>query len=119
VSKGEAMEKEWFGVDDEHQVYIRLAPGTSVSDMEQQIAKCMHRIHLRISTSPVTICFSRSATCNFDTRFGNFAGRTISRDMLLAIGIVGLFLLLAASINYINLATAQSVMRAKEIGLRK
>ncbi|MGH7595572.1 MAG: ABC transporter permease [bacterium] len=36
-----------------------------------------------------------------------------------AISVVGLLILLIASINYVNLATARSTQRAKEVGLRK
>jgi hypothetical protein len=54
-----------------------------------------------------------------DARFGNYNGRTISRETILALALIGAFLLLVASINYVNLATAQSTIRAKEIGLRK
>ncbi len=34
-------------------------------------------------------------------------------------GFVGLFIILIASINYINMATARSIRRAKEVGIRK
>ncbi len=34
-------------------------------------------------------------------------------------GVIALFILLIASVNYINLATARSVKRAKEVGMRK
>jgi len=34
-------------------------------------------------------------------------------------GLVGLFIILIASINYINMATARSIRRAKEVGIRK
>ncbi|PRP66249.1 ABC transporter permease [Nonlabens agnitus] len=42
-----------------------------------------------------------------------------SKEVLLAIAGVALFLLLLGSINFINLNTAQATKRAKEIGVRK
>ena len=46
--------------------------------------------------------------------------QVISTESYLYIfGIIAAFILLTASINYINLATARSLKRAKEIGVRK
>lgn len=39
--------------------------------------------------------------------------------MLFQLGLVGLIIFLIAAINFINLTTARSVMRAKEVGIRK
>ncbi|MFN8348376.1 MAG: ABC transporter permease [Spirosomataceae bacterium] len=44
---------------------------------------------------------------------------TGSRNNLSVFGTVGLFILLIAGINYVNLATARSVKRAKEVGIKK
>ena len=38
---------------------------------------------------------------------------------LIIFGVIAAFILLTASINYINLAMARSLKRAKEIGVRK
>lgn len=46
-------------------------------------------------------------------------GKAVSPDFLWGLTLVGLVILLVASINYINLSTAQSVKRSKEIGLKK
>ncbi|MCW3087428.1 MAG: FtsX-like permease family protein [Sediminibacterium sp.] len=56
---------------------------------------------------------------HFDSRFGNFNGRTFSRELITALGLIGLFLLIIACVNFINLATAQAVNRSKEVGVRK
>ncbi|MDF1549578.1 MAG: ABC transporter permease, partial [Bacteroidales bacterium] len=41
------------------------------------------------------------------------------RQLILIIQLVGVFILIIAMINYINLTTAKSISRAKEIGIRK
>ncbi|HUQ96559.1 MAG TPA: ABC transporter permease [Chitinophagaceae bacterium] len=56
---------------------------------------------------------------HFDDRFGNFKGSTFSKELLTALSLIGIFLLVIACVNFINLATAQAVNRAKEVGVRK
>ena len=49
----------------------------------------------------------------------NYSHRKVSEKAYYILGIVGLFIILLASINFINLSTAQSSKRYKEIGVRK
>ena len=48
----------------------------------------------------------------FDLPVGNFS-------YILIFSLVGVFMLLIASLNYMNMATARSINRSKEVGLRK
>lgn len=56
---------------------------------------------------------------HFDERLGNFSSSAISLQMLWALGLISVFLIITACINFINLATAQAVKRSKEVGIRK
>jgi len=111
--------KNWYGVNDEHQSYVVLAPGLSTQEMEKQIAK-VHAAHTEKELYESRhYLLQKLSDIHFDARFGDFNGRTISRQTILSLEFIALFLLLTGCINYINLATAQSTMRSKEIGLRK
>ncbi len=44
---------------------------------------------------------------------------TVNIEYLYLVGAIGLFLILAACINYVNLSTALAVKKAKEVGIRK
>jgi ABC-type antimicrobial peptide transport system permease subunit len=56
---------------------------------------------------------------HFDQRLGNFNGRTFSKQLITALSLIGIFLLIIACVNFINLSTANAVIRSKEVGVRK
>lgn len=56
---------------------------------------------------------------HFDTRFNNFAGRTVSSTTLIALSTIGGLLLLTACVNFINLNTVLIIKRSREAGVRK
>lgn len=54
-----------------------------------------------------------------DSRFQTFTGRVFSKELATALNLVGLFLLVIACVNFINLSTANAINRAREVGVRK
>ncbi|HEY9258669.1 ABC transporter permease [Chitinophaga sp.] len=57
---------------------------------------------------------------HFDQRYQeNPASPTVSKETYWGLGMVALFIIITACINFINMATAQAIRRAKEVGVRK
>jgi putative ABC transport system permease protein len=56
---------------------------------------------------------------HYNSTLGNFKNTTFTRELLTTISLIGIFLLIIACVNFINLSTAQAINRAKEVGVRK
>jgi putative ABC transport system permease protein len=54
-----------------------------------------------------------------ESGIGNGFGPSGSKDQLKMVSIIGLFIILLACINFVNITTARSVYRAREVGIRK
>lgn len=56
---------------------------------------------------------------HYDTKTGNFSGKSIGAPLINVLWIIAAFILLIACVNFVNLSTAQAVNRFREIGVRK
>jgi predicted permease len=105
---GEQKIKSWAWESDS---YIQLHPNTDVDEFREKIAGAFTKhspqtwIKLKVNFQPVT-------------KIHLHQGRGDIR-LIYIFSSVAFFILLIACINFMNLATARSAKRAKEVGLRK
>ncbi len=101
------------------EIYLTLPPTASPVQMESQLVRFVHKYMRPEDAKDLVYELQPLTNIHFDTRTGNSAGRTVSKQMIWAMALVGLFILITACVNFINLSTAQAIRRAKEVGVRK
>ncbi len=113
--------REW-GWNSMH-TYIKLAPNVDVADLNAQLpaftdkylADNMATSNRRIDIILIPLSevyFANYLSFDWQIEHGN-------KTVIFIFGIVAALVIIVAGINFINLATARSVSRSKEIGVRK
>lgn len=111
--------KSWSSVSSSSECYVLLKKGISVQDLNQPLQQFIRKYYVEKGTSKEGHQFQALNEIHHSEDFGNFAGKTAPYKQLIGLSIIGLFLLITACINFINLATAQAISRSKEVGVKK
>jgi ABC-type antimicrobial peptide transport system permease subunit len=114
-----AENSNWGSNSSSYQTYVKLKNGISAEEVNAQFEDLISKYRSPERAEVLDFFLQPLSEIHFDSRFSNYNGRVIEKRILLALGIIGLFLLLTACINFINLNTAIAVSRSKEVGLRK
>ena len=109
------MQTSWGMINSTTQSFVWLPDATARDKAEAAIVR-LKKQHFDSSVQAVyQFHLQPMKDLHFDARFGG----TMQMSLLVTLAIVGLFLVLIACFNFINLATAQSARRAREVGTRK
>lgn len=101
------------------QVYIKLPESVSKGQMEKQLTAFAQKYRDPKDAAENDWILQPLEDIHFSTYTQNYSGRTISKGMIWSMILVGGFILITACVNFINLATAQALRRAREVGVRK
>jgi putative ABC transport system permease protein len=114
----------WGNVSSSQNLYVLFGARASLKDAKALVHSFSdHHFDNKNSHGQTYIDFQPLKSMHFDDRastyYADWDGQIIGSKSLWALGLIGAFLLMIACVNFINLATAQSVSRGKEIGVRK
>ena len=113
-------ENEWGACSSNDQAYALLKKGTSLENVNKNLAQIgtehykdesniVHRVHFAQPLSDL----------HYNEDLYNSGQHMISKSRLKILSAIGMLILIMACFNFINLATAQASLRAKEVGVRK
>jgi ABC-type antimicrobial peptide transport system permease subunit len=112
--------KNWESIRSASNCYLLLKKGTNIREFENALSRfTADKYRGKNMVGKVNHLLQPLHELHYDERVGNPANKTVSMKSIIGMGIIGLFLLLTACINFINMATAQMISRSKEVGVRK
>jgi len=109
---------DWVSIYGSHFCFILLPPNISESTFNQQLATFVKR-HKPAEYVKEGMVLQQLNDMHYNTQVSAFTPIVYSKQLINIITLIGLFLLVIACVNFINLATAQAVNRSKEVGIRK
>ncbi|OYD47035.1 hypothetical protein CHU00_02935 [Sphingobacterium cellulitidis] len=108
---------QWSNYNGGNQCLLLLNPGTSPKTIEKVIVEILNKNKEKVDGAwEDNFILQPLKEVHFDIKFNyNAVKESTLRNLIL----LAVFLLTLGAINFINLSTAQSTERAKEIGIRK
>lgn len=110
-----ARDSGWGGVYSGSQCYTLLKKGATVAQANRSLAQIIKKNYDARDQKSWVFRLQPLADVHFNTDFDGEA----DKKYLWTLGLIGLFLIVTACVNFINLATAQAMNRSKEVGIRK
>ena len=109
-----AKDDAWGGISTELQCFTRLRPNVTTAQIEKLLPAYVTKYRPK-SKNVHHYKLQPLAQVHFDGRYGG----VMEKRNLWILSFIGLFLIITACVNFINLATAQALKRAREVGIRK
>jgi putative ABC transport system permease protein len=111
--------KNWGMWDFSTQGFVKLAKGVTTTQVEKQFPKFI-KAHIPMPPGmKAELSLQPLADVHFNNNYRDAYSRQAHLPTLYGLMGIAAFILIIAAINFINLSTAQSLRRAKEVGVRK
>ncbi|HET9056251.1 MAG TPA: FtsX-like permease family protein [Chitinophagaceae bacterium] len=117
---------DWSIISNASQAFVKLKPGVKPLQIENQLTAIRAKHQEDKSNQGKDKDFAKHYLqplndIHFNQEYGPllYGGRQAHKPTLYGLLLTAVLLLILGSINFINLTTAQSAQRAKEIGIRK
>jgi putative ABC transport system permease protein len=108
------MQTDWGFINSTTATFVLLPEGISASKINADLTATVKR-YTGDRASVFEFKLQPLQEVHFDGRYSG----VIQKSLLVTLSIIGLLLIVIACVNFVNMATAQSFKRAKEIGTRK
>lgn len=109
-----ARDDAWGGMTSSMQCYTLLKPNVSPAQVEAVLPNYVKKFR-PTNKNVHHYKLQPLSEIHFDSRYGG----VMEKRNLWVLSFIGLFLIITACVNFINLATAQALKRSKEVGIRK
>ncbi len=110
--------KEFWNIGGGFFTFILLPKNYPVQRIQARIPAFLKK-NWELNPKEVRLPIQPLRDIHFDQRYINNVVTPVSKDTYYALFGVALLIIITACINFVNLATAQAIKRAKEVGVRK
>ncbi|RIW12951.1 ABC transporter permease [Algoriphagus lacus] len=115
-------QKEWYGlhswgnINSSSQLFIKASPEVKLESLNESLGKLADKHYSKEEDSRTSFSVEPLEEIHFGQTYKD---TTVSKVFLKGLIYIGLIILTLATLNFINLETAQAMGRAKEVGIRK
>lgn len=115
---------EWFGLHDwtsvnsSSQLFVKLAQGVSPESVDEAFKPLIAKNMESEENGEYNTSFFAEPLSEMHFK-PNYGSTSVSKTFLNGLIYIGLLILVLATLNFVNLETAQAISRSKEVGIRK
>ncbi len=104
----------WGGIASSMQCFVKLKPGINPAEVERVLPEYVKKYRPK-NKNVHHYKLQPLEDIHFNARYNG----VMDKKNLWVLSLTGIFLIITACVNFINMATAQALRRSKEVGVRK